>query len=90
MRSSVEMLTALNQSQNKAISPLRLTPRGAEVFALILNGVNDVSIGQRLGISYSAVRRHREKMLLQNSCDTMLELIAKHNSRWQDDESRGK
>lgn len=58
-------------------STIRLTPRGTAVFALIQAGVRDKSIGERMGISYSAVRRHREKMLLQNNCCSMLELVAK-------------
>ena len=58
---------------------LKLTPRGAEVFRLILEGVTDHGIAKRLGISYSGVRRHKEKMLLANGCASMLELVAKYH-----------
>ena len=57
---------------------IKLTPRGKEVFDFILKGLSDVTIGKCLSITYSGVRRHREKMLLQNNCSSMLELIAKY------------
>lgn len=57
---------------------IKLTPRGKEVFQLILEGLGDKQIGERLGISYSGVRRHKEKMLINNSCESMLELISKY------------
>lgn len=58
---------------------LRLTPRGQDVFELILRGLTIAQIAKRLGISYSGVLRHREKMLLQNDCHCMTELIAKYH-----------
>lgn len=57
---------------------LKLTPRGTEVFRLLLEGVSDKQIAERLGISYSGVRRHKEKMLLMNDCNTVLELDSKY------------
>lgn len=81
MHTSVEMLAVLGKKPDAGASSLRLTPRGAKVFALIVQGVSAARIGQRLGISYSAVRRHYEKMLFQNKCDTMLELLAKHHGQ---------
>lgn len=77
--SSIEMLHMLFAEQNADYTnPLKLTPRGAEVFNLILQGVSDKKIGETLGMSYSGVRRHKEKMLLVNGCDSMLELVAKY------------
>lgn len=78
---SMEMLSVLGNVPVSKPSSLRLTPRGALVFALLVQGVSVARIGQQLGISYSAVRRHCEKMLFQNKCDTMLELLAKHHAR---------
>lgn len=46
---------------------------------LIMEGLTTSRIGERLGISASGVKRHKEKMLLQNHCGTMLELIAKYH-----------
>lgn len=57
---------------------IKLTTRGKEVFQLILEGVGDKQIGERLSISYSGVRRHKEKMLIANGCQSMLELISKY------------
>lgn len=81
MHTSVEMLAVLGKQPDMDVSPLRLTPRGAKVFALLVQGMSAARIGQQLGISYSAVRRHYEKMLFQNKCGTMLELLAKHHGR---------
>jgi len=77
MTNSVEMLNALNAEPGNPIAGIRLSPRGKEVFQLMLKGLSDKQIGESLGISYSGVRRHKEKMLLANGCSTVLELIAK-------------
>ena len=56
---------------------IKLTSRGREVFRLVLSGLTDKEIAHELGITYSGVRRHREKMLLANGCKTMNELISR-------------
>lgn len=76
--SSIEMLHILLDEPETSRNPLKLTPRGAEVFQLILKGMSDKKIGETLGMSYSGVRRHKEKMLLANDCNDMLELVAKY------------
>ena len=60
--------------------PVRLSPRGREVMELFMRGVTYNEIAKRLGISRSGVRRHLEKMLWQNECKSMLELIAKYRA----------
>jgi DNA-binding CsgD family transcriptional regulator len=62
-----------------AMSTLRFSPRGQEVFKLIREGLSNKHIGERLGMGVSGVKRHKEKMLLQNNCATILELIAKYH-----------
>ena len=62
-----------------AAPTLRFSPRGQEVFMLIREGLTNNRIAECLGISVSCVRRHKEKMLLQNDCTTILELIAKYH-----------
>lgn len=57
---------------------IKLTPRGKEVFLLILDGLKTNQIAHHLGISRSGVRRHREKMIQDNGCESMIELIAKY------------
>jgi DNA-binding CsgD family transcriptional regulator len=37
---------------------------GKEVFALMLQGLGQREIGERMGMSVSGVKRHKEKMLL--------------------------
>jgi DNA-binding CsgD family transcriptional regulator len=60
------------------IPMLRFSPRGKEVFAFMLEGLGNTEISERLGMSISGVKRHREKMLLQNDCKSILQLIAKY------------
>lgn len=76
--SNIEMLHILYQNEAHSLDSLKLTPRGKEVFALMLTGMADKKIAERLGISYSGVRRHKEKMLLMNGCNTVLELVSKY------------
>ncbi len=78
VHTSIEMLNAISAKHGMLSIPLKLTPRGAEVFSLIIKGLSDKRIGEVLGISYSGVRRHKEKMLLSNGCASMLELVAKY------------
>ncbi|OUO52144.1 hypothetical protein B5F76_08055 [Desulfovibrio sp. An276] len=42
-----------------------------------MQGWSGKQISNHLGISKSAVRRHKEKMLLDNDCKTIIELISK-------------
>lgn len=58
--------------------PIILTPRGACVFYMSLNGFTTVRIAHDLKMTTSGVRRHREKMLMVNKCNSMLELAAKY------------
>jgi DNA-binding CsgD family transcriptional regulator len=79
VRNSREMLNMLNKSQRSAMSSLRFTRRGKDVFLFVKEGLTDKHIGEHMGISVSAVKKHKEIMLLQNECSTMLELIAKYH-----------
>lgn len=63
------------------MSTIQLTPRGKEIFELAMHGLTIKDISEYLGISYSGVLRHREKMFLQNDCSSMQELIAKYHSK---------
>jgi len=60
---------------------IKFTPRGFEVFKLVIQGISDKQIANILGMSYGIVRKHRYRMLSQNGCNTMNELITKfyHN-----------
>ena len=78
VHTSIEMLNAINAEREMLSASLKLTPRGAEVFSLIIKGLSDKRIGEVLGISYSGVRRHKEKMLLANGCESILKLVAKY------------
>lgn len=83
VREALRVHTSIEMLQPEAITiatqdSIKLTPRGTTVFELTLQGVNDKKIAATMGISYSGVRRHKEKMLLSNGCATMLELVAKY------------
>jgi DNA-binding CsgD family transcriptional regulator len=80
-RSSIGILCLLNSEMETERTMIRLTPRGEDVFRLIAQGLTIRQISERLGISYSGVVRHKEKMLLQNHCASTLELLAKYHGK---------
>lgn len=55
---------------------LCLTKREKEVFQLILSGHTSQEVGQKLKITYSTAKRHRENILVKNNCYTVRELMA--------------
>ncbi|MFI3272898.1 MAG: LuxR C-terminal-related transcriptional regulator [Pseudomonadota bacterium] len=75
---SLEMLYMLTDTKDMSLAHLKLTPRGKEVFLCILRGYADKEIGHQLGMSYSGVRRHKEKMLRANNCSSILQLVGKY------------
>ncbi len=81
----IEMLHTINTSHSEMGHCIKLTPRGSEVFALVIQGKDNKTIAAMMGITNSGVRRHKEKMLLCNKCATMLELIAKHHGKGEAD-----
>ena len=72
----IELLYFIYKDQDNNF--IKLTSRVKDVFALIITGKTNEEIAKELGISKSGVRRHKEKMLLQNNCNTILELISKY------------
>ena len=78
--SSVKALSSCSDTacQQAVFSDMGFTPRGKEVFLLILEGLSNRQIAEQLSITPSGVKRHREKMLLRNGCTSMMELVAKY------------
>ena len=78
--SSVKALSSCSDTvcQEAVFSDMGFTPRGKEVFLLILEGFSNRQIAAQLSITPSGVKRHREKMLLRNGCTSMMELVAKY------------
>ena len=78
--SSVKALSSCSNTvcQQAVFSDMGFTPRGKEVFLLILEGLSNRQIAAQLSITPSSVKRHREKMLLRNGCTSMMELVAKY------------
>jgi DNA-binding CsgD family transcriptional regulator len=77
-RNNRELLHLLRKTPEHVMNTLRFTPRGREVFALIIEGLTSKGISERLGMGINGIKRHKDKMLLQNDCETMRELIAKY------------
>ena len=75
---TIKILCTFNHGQNTC-KEIKFTPRGREVFHLILKGKTSTEIAELLNMSKSGVRRHKEKMLLQNNCTSILELVSKYN-----------
>jgi DNA-binding CsgD family transcriptional regulator len=80
VHSNRELLHILRKRPDHAMTILRFSPRGKEVFSLILEGMTSKGISERLGMGVNGIKRHKEKMLWQNDCETMRELIAKYYS----------
>lgn len=55
---------------------LILSPRGEEIFNLILSGLTIKNISDKLKIHKNTVRINFEKILNDNSCATRIELVA--------------
>ena len=84
VHSNIALLYILNNNLDMNTTTIQLTPRGKEVFELAMHGLTTEEISERLGISYSGVLRHKEKMLLVNKCSSMMELIAKYRGKYTD------
>ncbi|MDR1241283.1 MAG: LuxR C-terminal-related transcriptional regulator [Deltaproteobacteria bacterium] len=80
-RNAFETLHLLLKETDSVLPMLRFTPRGKEVFALMLQGLKMNEIGKHMGMSVSGVKRHKEKMLLQNDCNSMTELLLKYHGQ---------
>ena len=76
-----EIVPMLEARQSAKAAQVRLSPRGREVFMLYMQGNTYKKISETLGISMSGVRRHRENMLWQNNCESMMELIARYHAQ---------
>ena len=77
IHNTIELINIL-KDKNICGQNIKLTNRGKDVFALILQRKTISEISVQLHISYSGVLRHREKMLFQNDCHSMTELIARY------------
>jgi DNA-binding CsgD family transcriptional regulator len=75
-----ELLYLLLIPPEHVMTTLRFTLQGKRVFLLILEGLTSKEISARLNLGVNGIKRQKEKMLLQNGCATMRELIAKYYS----------
>lgn len=81
MRTTRELLLQIEASHTfvgTAPEKIKLSPRGKEVLELFMRSFTYQQIAKRLGMSVSGVRRHCEKMLWKNGCESMIGLIAKY------------
>lgn len=78
IHTTIEITTNNIKYEDIQNSTLKFTERGKKVFALHLSGIPDWKIGEMLGMSYSGVRRHKEKMLNANACKSMRELVLRY------------
>jgi DNA-binding CsgD family transcriptional regulator len=80
-RNTFALLHILLGQTDRGDQFVRFSPRGKDVFALMLQGLGKREIGERMGMSLSGVKRHKEKMLLQNDCNSMMELLLKYHGQ---------
>ncbi len=78
VRKTIEILEATCNFEDHFSSNIILTSKGAEVFHLLRQGLTVGEAANLLGVSISAIKRHKETMLLVNECTTMLELVSKY------------
>ena len=81
MRTTRELLIKIEASSITTVTPpsrIKLSPRGKQVLELFMHSFTYQQIAMQLGMSVSGVRRHCEKMLWKNGCESMLCLIAKY------------
>jgi DNA-binding CsgD family transcriptional regulator len=78
---SFEMLHMLLQETGSVMPMLRFSPRGKEVFTLMLQGLGQREIGEQMSMSVNGVKIHKEKMLLHNDCNSMTELLLKYHGQ---------
>ena len=72
-----ELLLIFKPCTNES-SSLKATPRNKEIIDLFMHGKTYKQIAEHLGISVSGVRRHLERVILQNELKSTLELISKY------------
>ena len=60
-----ELLFLLNKKKNKSIeiNPIKLSLREIEILGLIMQGLTNVMIAEKLFISYETVKTHRKNIL---------------------------
>lgn len=81
MHTTRELLLKINTPRSTEAAQsikLKLSPRGRQVLNLFMRSFTYQQISLQLGMSVSGVRRHCEKMLWKNGCESMIELIAKY------------
>ncbi|MFR9014307.1 MAG: helix-turn-helix transcriptional regulator [Desulfovibrio piger] len=81
VRTTRELLIKIEASSITTVTPpsrIKLSPRGKQVLELFMHSFTYQQIAMQLGMSVSGVRRHCEKMLWKNGCESMLCLIAKY------------
>lgn len=78
VHTTIEIIRCVGEMMMYQRTPIKLTPRGTSVFHLSLNGFTTTMIAHNLKMTKSGVRRHKEKMLMVNGCESMLELAAKY------------
>jgi DNA-binding CsgD family transcriptional regulator len=76
-----ELLAELETDACADAPEIRLSPRGKAVLSLLAAGATYRQVSERLGMGVGGVRRHIEKMLWQNGCESLLELIARYKAR---------
>lgn len=77
VHSTRELLLIFKSCKSKN-SSIKVTSREKEVIELFMRGKTYKQIAECLGISVSGVRRHFERVILQNELKSTLELISKY------------
>ena len=75
---STHNLLVIFKSCKSEKNSIKFTQREKEVIELFMRGKTYEQIAEYLGISVSGVRRHLERIILQNELKSTIELISKY------------
>lgn len=73
----IDYLELITASQEKELSPYRLTPQEKRVADLICSGQSTEEVAQRLSISIHTVHTHRRRILEKTSSENFMQVCQK-------------
>lgn len=86
IRKTSEIFRIAKKEKDILTENIYLTQRWREILDAYTEGLSDKQIAEQIGISYSTVRRHKERMQNANNCTSMRELCSQYKKNINTDE----
>ena len=77
---TIELLLIFNNNNNNEYIKFKISSQTKKVLELFMHGHTYEQISKTLDISISGVQRHIERTMIQNECNSTLELIVKYKT----------